>query len=118
MLHQDRAVLEPAEREGEDPSELQEDCGGAEAGGSPSSEAPPEVAGVGSRQGRKPETEIGAGGHRARKVERSKDRTVQRERGRESGSVLGARNVNRLQKSEKRIFLESASSLGATRDWA
>jgi len=39
-----------------------------------------------------------------------------RQRDRESGSVQGARIVNRLQKSERRIFLASMVRHGATRE--
>jgi hypothetical protein len=87
-------------------------CGEAEAGGSPSSEAPPDDALVVCRTGREPGVVIVDASARAGTPRRRK--ATQQE-----GSALGnraaykgARVESRLQKSERRIFL----ARGITRD--
>jgi len=92
-LSQICAVLDSGEDQGFGPERRPSGCGKAEAGESPSSEAPPVVA---NRRG--PSSKASKG------VE---DCGAGRERDRESGSVQGARVVSRLQKSERRIFLAS-----------
>jgi hypothetical protein len=90
-------------------------CGDAEAGGSPSSEAPPEETSVTGWTGRKPGAArrrwLCAGRHEVA----SQGDTAGRRRDRESGSMQGARVESRLQKSERRIFLAGTEARGATR---
>lgn len=109
-LHQDRAVLDEASLGASARGARPSGCREAEAGGSPSSEAPPDV---GRRRSGKARAQPARAGRRAQ-AGGSAGREARRDegaRGRESDGRSGARIGSRLQKSERRIFLE----IGAAR---
>jgi len=101
-LSQICAVLDSGEDRGFGSERRPSGCGKAEAGESPSSEAPPVFV---NRNGRWFEVPKGIEGCRAGRA-----------RDRESGSVQGARVGSRLQKSERRIFPACMVRHGATRE--